>query len=174
MAPWLFMLRAFLLPSMTLSDSNSAYAREIWELLRYLPYHVRYSLYGEWRDVIASTTNARTMSAMTLGAYEAERTTKTAMRKLTKTDFKSSGRILAKVAQSNPCAMWRVIMDQVKAYAITGQVVPEAMRYMPPIAYDVITFAVLDEMASPPKTQAQAEAKTGHVQSECCARSRGW
>ena len=52
---WVRLLGNVLLPSLALLPGNPGMVHEIWEALRWLPYHVRYRLYAKWKTEVASS-----------------------------------------------------------------------------------------------------------------------
>ncbi|WWD09899.1 hypothetical protein V865_008028 [Kwoniella europaea PYCC6329] len=171
MNPWLDIIRISLLPSLSCSDATAAFDIELWSLLSFFPYTVRYNLYGEWRD---STCSFKGRSPCLVAAHAAGECTKEvqkALRRVTSSSTsgsasaatqaeRHSARSLAKLSHGNPLFLWTTAVTQVKAYPNIGQAIVDAGRYMTQLSFDVATFVMLDTL-SDDRAQRLNETGTG-------------
>ncbi|WVQ98958.1 hypothetical protein IAU59_006090 [Kwoniella sp. CBS 9459] len=169
MRPWLDLIRISILPSLSGSGATAAFDIELWSLLKYFPYTVRYSLYGEWRD---STCNFKGRNPCLVAAHAAAECTKEvqkALRRVTSSSTSGSAsaatqaerysaRYLAKLSHGNPLFLWTTAVTQVKAYPNIGQAIVDAGRYMTQLSFDVATFVMLDTLSD---DRAQRLNETG-------------
>jgi THO complex subunit 2 len=158
MEPWLAILRVSLLPALSVSSATAAFDIELWALLKHFPYTVRYSLYGEWRDVTCSFTHRNNCPASARAANENAQQIKKALQKVTAASTANAAalgpnvdrgpaRLLAKLSRTNPCALWTTAVTQVRSYTNIGQFIVEAGRYMVQLSMDVATFTLVDTLS---------------------------
>ena len=158
MQPWLDMLRISLLPALSASTATAAFDIELWSLLKFFPYPVRYGLYGEWRDSTCSFSGRNSCPVAAQAAAESTREVKKALSRVTaatsaavpggpsSTD-RGPARALAKLSHSNPCALWDSAVKQVRSYSNIGQYIVEAGRYMTQLSMDVAAFTLVDTLS---------------------------
>jgi len=100
-------LGSCILPSLQLIPANPAIGQEIWELLRLLPYEVRYRLYGEWEK------EDEQLPVLLAARNIAKLETRRILKRLAKENLKQKGRMVAKLAHANPMTVLRTIVNQV-------------------------------------------------------------
>ncbi|WWC89783.1 uncharacterized protein L201_004709 [Kwoniella dendrophila CBS 6074] len=168
---WLDITRISLLPSLSCSSATAAFDVELWSLLSYFPYTVRYSLYGEWRDSTCSFKGRNPCPVATHAAGECTKEVQKALRRVVSTTNngsasiatqaeRHSARSLAKLSHGNPLFLWTTAVTQVKAYPNIGQAIVDAGRYMTQLSFDVATFVMLDTL-SDDRAQRLNETGTG-------------
>ena len=149
---WMGIVMYHLLPALVLTPSNPAVAYEIWELLKLFPYANRYAIYGYWRDELDTATPAMLLARTTiLGDV------RKVMRRLTKENVRQYGRLLAKLAHSNPAIVFPVILEQLQAYDNLIQPVVDSLKYVTPLGYDVLSFVLIDCLADPRKDRLKED-----------------
>lgn len=136
-------MRQFLLPSISLLEHHTAAALELWRVLSLLPIEKRFQLYGEWKDTLY-----RRIPALAVRKAEAERDVKSILRRLSTENVKKLGKTLAKAAHTNPTITFGVALNQVQSYDNLIVPVVEAARYLTDFGYDVLTFSLLDALAT--------------------------
>ena len=143
------MIRLHLLPSISLLESHTVAAIEIWRVLEMLPMAKRFSFYGEWKD-----TFYRRIPALAVRKAEAERDVKSILRRLSTQNVKKLGKTFAKIAHTNPTVVFHVTLNQIQSYDNLISPVLEATRYLTDFGYDVLAYSVLDALSSDrPKTK---------------------
>ncbi|OCF36409.1 hypothetical protein I316_01658 [Kwoniella heveanensis BCC8398] len=171
MRPWLDLIRISILPSLSGSGATAAFDIELWTLLKYFPYTVRYSLYGEWRDSTCSFKGRNPCLVAAHAAAECTKEVQKALRRVTSSSTSGSAsaatqaerysaRYLAKLSHGNPLFLWTTAVTQVKAYPNIGQAIVDAGRYMTQLSFDVATFVMLDTL-SDDRAQRLNETGTG-------------
>lgn len=143
LARWLDLIRQFLLPAISLLSDHTAAALELWKVLALLPIEKRFQLYGEWKDTLY-----RRIPALAVRKAEAERDVKSILRRLSTENVKKLGKTLAKSAHTNPAITFSVALNQVQSYDNLIVPVVEAARYLTDFGYDVLTYSLLDALAS--------------------------
>ncbi|KAK9815918.1 hypothetical protein WJX72_011962 [[Myrmecia] bisecta] len=147
---WEEILSRILLPAMTMVPANPAVVMEVWAILQLFPYTTRFRLYAELRALIRQTP------LLQAAAKKAEVETKKVLRRLhapadkkeKKESLSKFGRMLAKAAHANPLAVMQTIVGQVEAYSNMVEPIMDALKYLLPLGYDVLTFAIIDRLAS--------------------------
>ena len=158
MKPWLDLIRISLLPALSASGATAAFDVELWHLLKYFPYLVRYALYGEWRDSTCRPMGRNPCPVAAHAAAESTRDIKKALSRVTAAQSAPGGgqaaatdrgpaRALAKLSHTNPHALWMTAVTQVKAYPNIGQFIVEAGRYMTQLSTDVAMFTLVDTLS---------------------------
>ncbi|KAG0493290.1 hypothetical protein HPP92_004284 [Vanilla planifolia] len=134
-------LGACLLPSLQLIPANPAVGQEIWEVLSLLPYEARYQLYGEWEKDDEPIP-------MVLAAKQiAKLDTRRILKRLAKENLKQLGRMVAKLAHSNPMTVLRTIVHQIEAYKDMIAPVVDAFKYLTQLEYDILEYVVIERLA---------------------------
>ncbi|KAM7467402.1 hypothetical protein LguiB_014964 [Lonicera macranthoides] len=130
-----------LLPSLQLIPANPAIGQEIWDVLNFLPYEVRYRLYGEWEkddEQIPMVLSAR---------QTAKLDTRRILKRLAKENLKQLGRMVAKLAHANPMTVLRTIVHQIEAYRDMITPVVDAFKYLTQLEYDILEYVVIERLA---------------------------
>ncbi|GAB4813521.1 hypothetical protein N2152v2_000567, partial [Parachlorella kessleri] len=141
------------LPALSLLPSHIALVFEAWDALSLLPYAQRFAIYGDLRDVAADSPLL--IAASKLAETEVRRilrrVTAPASRKEGKAAMRPLGRALAKIMHAQPIAVCEQLLRQVMGMpGMVGSIV-ESLRYITPMAADVMVFAILKQLASPKK-----------------------
>jgi THO complex subunit 2 len=160
MKPWLDLIRSCILPALSISAATAGFDIELWHLLRFFPYAVRWGLYGEWRDITCGK-GPKSCPNAAQASRNAARDTRRALSRVTASSAsQTSGpaqqdrgpaRALAKLSHTNPCAVWSVIVTQVRSYANIGTSVVEAGRYLTQLSMDIAIFTVVESLTDPNK-----------------------
>lgn len=186
MQPWIDLLRVVLLPALSASEPTSGLEAEIWRILRMFPYAVRYGLYDEWRHRAAG---ANGIFPCPIAARCAAKTTRDARRVLSRITAPPSGSPrntptsqpdqrfasdMRDMSRSNPCALWDVVIHQVKAYPNIGQHVLGAAQLMSPFSIDVATYTLIgalsDDDLSRENAQGTGDAAWLNSESVCSTK----
>ncbi|KTW25881.1 hypothetical protein T552_03155 [Pneumocystis carinii B80] len=140
---WKYVLRGFLLPALSMIQVNPGVVNEIYDLIRFYSYSERYAFYGEWNNVIY-----KIYPELKVKVVEVEKETKGILRRISKTNVRQFGRVLAKVSHSNPCIVFSVALNQIESYDNLVDVVVDAARYITIFGYDVLTFILLISLSN--------------------------
>jgi THO complex subunit 2 len=148
---WTGLARLCLIPAISLVGANPGVVNEIYDLLRYLPYTTRFSLYGEWQTLYKQNPDLK------LKASETDKDTKGILRRISKQDVKRFGRALAKTSTSNPLIVWTIAINQIENYDNFVEVVVDAAKFCTNLGYDVLEFVILSSLASPFKNRVKED-----------------
>lgn len=151
--PWLGILRDFLLPACSLSQSSAAILADLWAIFSQLEYEQRFTIYGEWRYSIYRRKELRACQAKT------EKEAKGILKRVSsdKNAQKIIGRKLAKAAHSNPTVFFSVALAQVQVYENLIDPIVEAARYLAEIEDDIFTWSLLDALSNPAKQRMKTD-----------------
>ncbi|KAK9750246.1 hypothetical protein RND81_02G181900 [Saponaria officinalis] len=130
-----------LLPSLQLVPANPAVGQEIWEVMRLLPYEVRFRLYGEWEK------DDERIPMILAARQTAKLDTRRILKRLAKENLKQLGRMVAKLAHANPLTVIRTIIQQIEAYRDMITPVVDAFKYLTQMEYDVLEYVVLERLS---------------------------
>lgn len=93
----LSLLDASILPALSYMDSNCCVAEEIWSVVKYFPYHYRYSLYARWKN---DTYLIHPRLIRRRGA--AQKQIKALMKRVSTENVKPVGRSIGKLSHCSP------------------------------------------------------------------------
>ncbi|KAI9138077.1 transcription factor/nuclear export subunit protein 2-domain-containing protein [Paraphysoderma sedebokerense] len=134
---WLLFFERFVLPTLTLNAGSPALSREIWVFMRHLEYSERYKMYHNWKMQLSS-------SEMKLAARTANSCMSYLLKRLAKENVRSQGRIIGKIAHSNPHVVFDRILEQIRVAPNFAVTVVDACKYGTELAYDVFTCSIID------------------------------
>ncbi|KAG4304108.1 hypothetical protein PORY_002472 [Pneumocystis oryctolagi] len=149
---WKYVIREFLLPALSMIQVNPGVVNEIYDLIKFYSYTERYAFYGEWNNVIY-----KTYPELKTKVVEVEKETKGILRRISKTNVRQFGRVLAKVSHSNPCVVFSVALNQIESYDNLVDVVVDAARYITIFGYDVLTFILLVSLSNENKKRLKED-----------------
>ncbi|KAL4451471.1 hypothetical protein ABPG75_007133 [Micractinium tetrahymenae] len=141
------------LPAMSLVPGNAGLVYEIWLCLEQLPYTDRFCLYADVKEGLRGSPllTAAAKLAETEVRRILRRVTAPANKKEAKLTMKPLGRMLAKIMHAAPLAVAEQLIRQVMGMPGMVTSIVESLKYLTPMAFDVMTFAVLRQLASPKK-----------------------
>lgn len=149
---WMGVCANSVFAAMSLVLSNPPLSFEIWQVLKNLDYTQRFGLYGYWRDELYKKSVLLSFGkSLILGDI------RRIMRRLTKENVRQYGRLIAKIAHSNPTIVFPVILDQIQAYDNLIQPVVDSLKYLTPLDFDVLMFALIDSLANPNKERLKED-----------------
>ncbi|KAK9861183.1 hypothetical protein WJX84_006826 [Apatococcus fuscideae] len=144
------MLQQILLPGLQLVPANAAVTHEVWRLLRMLPYRTRFNMYARWQEMQGQ--HILLYAAGSLALREVRRV----LRRITNEDSDEERRerkrlvgIAAKAVHANPLAALDPGVTQATAYTAMQEAIVETLRYVTPMGHDVLTYIIVDNLASP-------------------------
>jgi THO complex subunit 2 len=127
------LLSECLLPGLTLASCNPALSYALWDAIGLLPFDLRFQLYAKWRG--------DKMGKLSLGVKsndlaEAEELTllaaKGCLKRLTKENVKTVGRLIGKHTHSYPLIVFNHILSQIEAYENLIPYVVDALKVCTP------------------------------------------
>ncbi|CAH3196125.1 unnamed protein product, partial [Porites evermanni] len=141
-----------LLPSISLLECNSSLAEELWAMMCRFPYELRYRLYGQWKNESYSS-HPRLVLAKAATIKRAKYITK----RLTKENVKPSGRQIGKLSHSNPGILFEYLLSQIQKYDNFIGPVVDSLKYLTPLAYDVLAYCIIEALANPERERLKHE-----------------
>lgn len=149
---WQDLLKRLLVPALSLTKSNTSAVNEIYDMLRFYPVSIRYSIYAEWFEGTVSRLPA-IKSAFARAKHETERT----MKRISLTNLPTMARALAKIAYWCPGVVFRIALSQIEAYSNLTEVVVECAKYFTDLGYDVLVWSLLSSLGGKERNRNNAE-----------------
>ena len=149
---WQDLLKRLLVPALSLTKSNTSVVNEVYDMLRFYPVVVRYSIYAEWfegqisRLPAIKTVFART-KLETLGI----------MKRISMTNIALMARSLAKTAYASPGVVFSVALNQIESYNNLTEVVVECAKYFTDLGYDVLVWSLMTSLGGKDRNRTNAE-----------------
>lgn len=153
LARWKDLLKRLLVPALSLSKSNISLANEIYDMLRYYPGPIRFSIYAEWFEGQTSRLPA-IITAFTRTRLE----TLSTMKRISKTNITAMARTLAKTAYTSPGIVFKVALDQIEAYPNLTEVVVECAKYFTDLGYDVLIWSLMSALGGKSRSRTRQDA----------------
>ena len=145
------LLLGTLLPAFNLVPSSVAMANALWsKVLTKLTYPERFCIYAEFIQLVAESPLllASEKLAETEARRVLRRVTAPTNNKDTKKTMRPIGRLLAKIAHANPFAVCRQLLRQVMGMPGMVASISESLKYLTPMAFDVLTFSIVRQLSS--------------------------
>ncbi|GIL45367.1 hypothetical protein Vafri_2617 [Volvox africanus] len=143
------LLATVLLPALSCCPVHLPLAADVWECVKLLPMQSRYRIYAEYRELAQSQPMLQ--AAWRLATVETKKVLK---RLVLPTDpqkkkeaCRPHARMVAKVAHVNPLPVMEAIVTQIEVYDNQIEVSLEALKYLSPFSYDVLTYVILSRLA---------------------------
>ncbi|KNC84263.1 hypothetical protein SARC_03511 [Sphaeroforma arctica JP610] len=130
-------LTRVVLSSMSLKPGNPGLNEEVYAVVSKLPYETRYTIYASWLDMY--TVTPLLLQQKNWCIFEARR----ALKRLTKENPNETGRVLCKIAHSNPFTVFHEVMDKVSSYTNFIEPLIEGFSTLTDLDKDILTFCVI-------------------------------
>lgn len=140
---WLQYFRTYLLPAVSLIEENPGVLYEVAAILFHFDYSTRYSVYGEWYNVLL-----RNVPQLRVAGSKAEKETKNVLKRLAKENVREMMRLLARVSYANPITSLTALVSQVESYDNLSSLVVEAARYFTAIGWDALPLVIMMQLSS--------------------------
>lgn len=147
---WRDLCKRLLLPSVSLTKANPGVVNEVFELISFFPREVRYNMYAEWYSGQTSR-----LPDIKSAFDQARAETKDVLKRLSKTNTRPMARALAKIAYANPGIVINVAISQIESYENLIEVVVECARYFTHLAYDILTWALINSLGQKGRSRVQ-------------------
>ncbi|CAO1439091.1 unnamed protein product [Diamesa hyperborea] len=137
------LLESCILPALSYMECNCCVAEEIWSVMKYYPYNIRYALYSKWK-------NESYLSHPKLIRLrgDAEKNIKALMKRVSKENVKPIGRRIGKLSHCSPGFLFDYILAQIQLYDnLIGPVV-DALKFLTSLSYDVLGYCLVEALAS--------------------------
>eukprot|EP00667_Euglena_gracilis_P000620 EG_transcript_620 len=120
---------------------------ELWDVLKLMPFEQRFRIYGRFQAEGYNPPHFR----LILAKLHTTKETSSMCKRIAKESTKPYGRSLAKVAHCNPLVAFEKIIEQAMAYENLIPCLVDMVRYITPLAMDMVVYQTLVEMATPDK-----------------------
>uniref|UniRef100_A0A8D8ZLW5 THO complex subunit 2 n=1 Tax=Cacopsylla melanoneura TaxID=428564 RepID=A0A8D8ZLW5_9HEMI len=130
-----------ILPSLSHSEANCCLAEEIWSIIKLYPYQTRYYLYARWKNE-TYLDHAKLIRKR----GEAEKKIKAIMKRVSKENVKPAGRHIGKLSYYCPGYLFDYTLIQVQMYDNLILPVVDSLKYLTPLAYDVLTYCIIETL----------------------------
>lgn len=148
----LTLMDSSVLPALSYMDCNCCVAEEVWEILKFYPYQLRYSLYGRWKN---ETYQIHPRLIRRRGL--AQKQIKAIMKRVSKENVKPVGRQIGKLSHCSPGFLFDYILLQIQIYDnLIGPVV-ESLRYLTSLSYDVLGYCLIETLAQADRARLETD-----------------
>jgi THO complex subunit 2 len=149
---WQDLLKRLLVPALSHTTSNTSVVNEIYDMLRYYPISIRYSIYAEWFEGQISR-----LPTMKTAFARARLETLGTMKRISMTNITTMARSLAKTAYASPGVVFSVALSQIEAYTNLTEVVVECAKYFSDLGYDVLVWSLMSSLGGKDRNRNNAE-----------------
>ncbi|EDW71305.1 THO complex subunit 2 [Drosophila virilis] len=134
-------LDASILPSLLYLDSNCSMSEEIWAVLKFFPYHLRYSMYARWKnDSYQLHPNLIRRCGL------AQRDIKALMKRVSKENVKPLGRLVGKYSHCTPGLLFDYILVQIQIYDNLIGPVCDMLKYLTALSFDCLGYCIIESL----------------------------
>ncbi|XP_023179884.2 THO complex subunit 2 [Drosophila hydei] len=134
-------LDAGILPSLLYLDSNCSMSEEIWAVLKFFPYHLRYSMYARWKnDSYQLHPNLIRRCGL------AQRDIKALMKRVSKENVKPLGRLVGKYSHCTPGLLFDYILVQIQIYDNLIGPVCDMLKYLTALSFDCLGYCIIESL----------------------------
>ena len=149
---WQDLLKRLLVPALSFTKSNTHVVNEIYDMLRYYPVSIRYSIYAEWFEGQTSR-----LPAMKIAFARARLETLATMKRISMTNIAIMARSLAKTAYASPGVVFSVALSQIEAYTNLTEVVVECAKYFSDLGYDILVWSLMSSLGGKDRNRTNSE-----------------
>jgi THO complex subunit 2 len=149
---WQDLLKRLLVPALSLTKSNTSVVNEVYDMLRFYPISIRYSIYAEWFEGQISR-----LPAMKVAFARTKLETMSTMKRISMTNLTEMARNLAKTAYASPGIVFSVALSQIEAYTNLTEVVVECAKYFTDLGYDVLVWSLMSSLGGKDRNRNNAE-----------------
>ncbi|EHL01285.1 hypothetical protein M7I_2753 [Glarea lozoyensis 74030] len=149
---WQDLLKRLLVPALSLTKANTSVVNEVYNMLRYYPVTIRYTIYAEWFEGQISR-----LPAMKAAFAQTRLETLSTMKRISKTNISSMARRLAKAAYASPGIVFSVALSQIESYSNLTDVVVECAKYFTDLGYDVLVWSLMSSLGGKDRNRNNSE-----------------
>ncbi|XP_068150279.1 THO complex subunit 2 [Drosophila tropicalis] len=130
-----------ILPSLLYLDNNCSMSEEIWAVLKYFPYHFRYSLYARWKN-----DSYQLHPNLIIRHGLAQRDIKSLMKRVSKDNVKQLGRLVGKSSHCAPGLLFDYILLQIQIYDNLIGPVCDMLKYLTALSFDCLGYCIIESL----------------------------
>ena len=149
-------LGSFLVPALSLFQSNEVLAKEVWAVISQLPYTTRYKLYSKWRHPGLEKGTLRALMprdiksgniGKPLAIIESEIKTgvdaRYVLKRISKENIREQGPNLARTSHNNPLVVFSDILGKIESYDNMILMMVDTFQFVSELSRDVIGYCLL-------------------------------
>lgn len=139
-------MKEVLLPSLSLTQSNSTLSNIIWAVLRKWEHPLRWELYGYLKYEVPLQCAGSAVAGARV-AYE----TKSILKRLTMDNFRQYQKIFAKISHGQALTVFRCVVSRTQGYPMNQKVLQpfiDVMKSCSSLSFDMLVYTLLDQFAS--------------------------
>ncbi|KAF2198066.1 hypothetical protein GQ43DRAFT_401768 [Delitschia confertaspora ATCC 74209] len=149
---WIELSATLLAPALSFTGRNPGIVNELFDLFQNFDIATRFQIYAHW-----FTGPASRKPAISAKFVEVKKETSAVLKRISATNSKSMARELAKVAYACPGIVFEHALRQIEHYGNLGDVVVECSRYFTYLAYDCMTWALINTLGREGRDSVQAD-----------------
>ncbi|KAG7795189.1 hypothetical protein KL929_004320 [Ogataea haglerorum] len=149
--------RKFIFPALSFANNASVVNEAFSILLDFYPLETRYSLYGEYQNVI-SKNDLEIKQNFDI----AEKKTKDILKRLSTANGEALMRQLTRIASGSPLAVTSTFVNHIESYSSLSDLIVEASKYFGAFVWDSLTFQLCNKLNS--NRQAMQEDGLNYMQ----------
>lgn len=149
---WVELSKRLLAPALSFTKRNPGVVNEMFEFFKCFPTHTRYAIYADW--YVGPVSRLPDMKAV---FTQVRSETRDVLKRISRTNIKPMARALAKAAYGSPGIVFQIALHQIESYENLIDVVVECGRYFTYLAYDVLTWSLLNSLDGGGRERVQAD-----------------
>ncbi|CAG8957333.1 hypothetical protein HYFRA_00010757 [Hymenoscyphus fraxineus] len=149
---WQDLLKRLLVPALSMTQANTGCVNDVYDVLRFYPVSIRYSIYAEWYEGQISR-----LPIMKKAFAHTKIQTQSTMKRISKDNTTHMARQLAKIAYASPGVVFNVALGQIEAYDNLTETVVECARYFTDLGYDVLVWSLMSSLGGKDRNRNNAE-----------------
>lgn len=149
---WLTILRRLLIPALSCGKHNPQLSQQVFDLLKLYPLSTRYNVYAEW---FSGSTSRQADVRDAFARNKAE--VRDVLRRVSNDTVRKQGRALGKVSLAAPGIVMVEMISQLEVYANMIPSLVECTRYFSPMAYEVLTWALINSLSGNDRNRMQGD-----------------
>ena len=149
---WLVLLRRLLVPALSCGKHNPQLSQQVFDLLKLYPLSIRYNVYAEW---FSGSTSRQPDVRDAFARNRAE--VRDVLRRVSNDTVRKQGRALGKVSLAAPGIVMSEMISQLEVYANMIPSLVECTKYFSPMAYEVLTWALINSLSGNHRNRMQGD-----------------
>ena len=127
-------LKNAVVPALTKALANPHAASLVWDVMKLMPYHGRYSVYGHVKALTLKEPQ------MMLAKAHIRMQSKDVLNRISNETERQQGRALGKCSHSNPIVVFDHVVTNMTSMPNLIDAMVNTLRYITPLSFDVLMF----------------------------------
>jgi THO complex subunit 2 len=154
-----------LLPSLTLGATNCFTSFELWNVMKCLPFQIRFACYDKWYGAgLGKDGVGEKLCEVSMTETKVSHAAKACLKRLSKENCKSMWRQLDTCSQNSPLTIHNLILGQIEAYDNMIPIIVDAIRRQTPLSLDVMAYCIVHYLERSGKNSKLKEGDTHYSQ----------